>query len=344
VTLTTLEQLDRLADSWRRLAANAIPTEHLIWSRTVAAVYSAQYELNVVTAGPSDQPSAIAPLGMRNRRLELLGTREFFEPMDFVYEDERALEALAEELARNGAPLFLGRLPTSSPTIAALERAFGSRALIRSSEAPASPSIPLDESWTDPERKFSSDRRSDVRRARRRAEKEGAITSEVVAPGPDEVDPLLDEAFRIEAANWKGREGTALVHDDLRREFFTRYARAAAEAGILRMAFLRIGERGAAMQLAAESGGRFWLLKVGYDEEFKRASPGTLLLMESVKAAAERGLEGYELLGSVEPWTRMWTDQIREHVQLRVYPLRARGAPALASDAFAIARRRLRRK
>jgi CelD/BcsL family acetyltransferase involved in cellulose biosynthesis len=227
-----------------------------------------------------------------------------------------------------------------SPTGEALHKAFGRGTLFYTREAAPYPWIALDEGWREPEQKFNSDRRSDLRRARRRAEKEGDVTCEVISPRRDELGPLLEEVFRVEAAGWKGREGTALASDVLRREFFTEFAQGAADAGILRLAFLRIGERTAAVQLAAECGGRFWLLKVGYDEEFKRSSPGTLLMLETVRHAAERGLDSYEFLGTVEAWTRVWTEQERECVALRAYPPRPGGLAAAALDAGRFARRR----
>jgi len=134
---------------------------------------------------------------------------------------------------------------------------------------------------------------------------------------PTELDPLLEEAFQVEASGWKGHKGTALASDLLRQSFYRRYAAAACEKGILRLSLLRIGGRAAAMQFAVEWGKRFWLLKIGYDEEFSRCSPGTLLMLETLRYAAGRGLQSYEFLGVVEPWLAAWTKQVRTCVMLR---------------------------
>ena len=97
------------------------------------------------------------------------------------------------------------------------------------------------------------------------------------------------------------------------------------------------------MQLAVECAGRFWLLKIGYDQEFQRCSPGILLIRETVRYAAARGLRGYEFLGIVEPWTEAWTDEVRPCVSVRAYPARWAGVAALAVDLADYARRRLGR-
>src|SRR3989454_167719 len=117
---------------------------------------------------------------------------------------------------------------------------------------------------------------------------------------------ILAESFRVEAAGWKGRTGSALLSDPHRRQFYEKYATIASEKGILRLSFIRIGGEVAATQIAVESGGRFWLLKVGYDERFARCSPGHLLMVETLRYAAERGLRTFEFLGSAEPWTQVW--------------------------------------
>lgn len=264
---------------------------------------------------------------------------ELSEPGDLVHRDADALERLAACVARLPRPLHVARIEGSSPTVEALRRAYGRRAVFYSRDVAPYPWIPLDEGWQEPEQKFSSDRRSDMRRARRRAEQLGEVTSEVLSPRVEELPPLLDELFRVEAAGWKGREGTALAGDDRRRLFFRRFSELAAGAGFLRLALLRIGGRAAAVQLAAECGGRFWLLKVGYDEEFKRSSPGSLLMLETIRHAALRGLESYEFLGTAEAWTRVWTEHERACVALRTYPLRPRGFAAAALDAGQLARR-----
>lgn len=171
----------------------------------------------------------------------------------------------------------------------------------------------------------------------------GRLRCEVLAPTVDNVGPLLEEAFGVEAAGWKGREGSALSCDVKRGRFFKRYAALAARKGILRLCFLRIGGRAAAMQLAVEWANRFWLLKIGYDESFDRCSPGTLLILETVRYAAQRRLGSYEFLGTVEPWTRMWTRLERPCLSVAVYPAGLKGLAAVAAEATAVGSRKFRR-
>jgi CelD/BcsL family acetyltransferase involved in cellulose biosynthesis len=117
---------------------------------------------------------------------------------------------------------------------------------------------------------------------------------------------------------------------------------AAAQEGILRVAILSIADRVAAMQIGVESGGRYWLLKVGYREEYAKYSPGVLLMIATIRHAVQHGLDSYEWLGSEEPWIRSWTKVSRACVGMSAYPARPRGLVAIARDAASAGTRALR--
>jgi hypothetical protein len=294
----------------------------------------------------SDQPGALGPLVMRGRRLnrmECLGVDELYEPTDFPHSDPASLTCLVRALVELRRPLLLRRTLADSPVLAALREAFQSQGVLITRPATGYPWIALDSSWIEPEQKLSPSRRSSLRRGLRKAQEIGTVEYKVLSPSPYELPALLDETLKVEAASWKGRRGSALLSDPERRGFYQQYAAIASEKGILRLCFMRIGGHPAATQLAVESGGGFWLLKVGYDETFARCSPGNLLMLESLRYAAGRGLQTYEFLGSPEPWTQMWTTSVRPCVSVWAYPNNFRGMAAVASDAARFAWERLSR-
>jgi CelD/BcsL family acetyltransferase involved in cellulose biosynthesis len=348
--------IDRLATAWSDLErASTSPTQHFIWSSACAGAFHGAGDIQPTMVGNERGCTAIAPLIRTHEgvaRLELLGVNELFEPMDFLYSGPRALAALATRLAHQPLPLRLLRLPADSPTIAALQQAFKGRGLIRVAPISPCPTITLgraldpalDPGWAEPEQRFNSGRRSDFRRALRHAQQLGEVTFEILSPPPDRVGCLLDEALGVEAMSWKGDEGSALAHDPLRERFFRRYAHAASAQGILRLVFMRIDGRAVGMQIALECNQRFWLLKIGYDERVSRCSPGTLLMLHSVKYAATRGLESYELLGGAAPWTATWTTTLRSCVVLRAYPFTGPGLAALVVDTTRWVQQRARRR
>jgi hypothetical protein len=318
--------------------------QQYIWTEACHTSLPVKGDLSVVAVRTGLRAGAIAPLVRLSggiRRLEHLGVKYIHEPADFLYSDLGALNLLASAFVDLGSPLFLERLPADSPTITAIQDAFRGRGKVFLRPGKPYPRIVLNEDWAEPDRQLNSGRRSDLRRAIRNAEKAGLLRYEVLSPSPGELDPLLEEAFEVEAANWKGREGSAVARDTLRGQFYRKYAAAASEAGILRLCFLRIAGRAVAMQYAIECGGSFWLLKIGYREEFARCSPGMLLIAETIRYAVSRRLSSYEFLGTAASWTRIWTKDECASVSLRAYPTNVRGVAALAADAVRSARTRL---
>ncbi|HUY92118.1 MAG TPA: GNAT family N-acetyltransferase [Pirellulales bacterium] len=337
VTRTTVAEFAAWEAAWELLAAaSPSPMQSFAWIEAAAATTGAAGRLRLIGLQAGEHLTAVAPLvqfpGGWVRPWELLNLAKLYEPADLVAADAAALEALAGELARRGLPLCFGRLPAVSPTIEAIRRAYRRGWVVCRPQA-STPYIPLDESWSAPESKISSRRRSDFRRSQRHAAELGETSAEILSPAAEDVDRLLDLAFEVESRSWKGEQGTALARDAARGAFYCRYARQAASRGQLRVGFLRIGELAAAMQISVVASESLWVLKVGYDPQFQKASPGILLMVEQIKHAVAEGLASYELLGTVEPWIQVWTEHERKCVSLRAYPANFRGLTALASDA-----------
>jgi len=164
---------------------------------------------------------------------------------------------------------------------------------------------------------------------------------EMLKPGPDEVDRVLDLLVAVEATGWKGREGSALAARPDLQGFFREYARRASQHRHIRVAVLRIGDDVAAVELGIEAHGRVWGLKVAYDERFARSSPALQLIHASIRAADENGRTADEFLGSGESWQQRWKPERRDYVLTVLYPLSARAAVTAAYDLVSFAARRL---
>jgi hypothetical protein len=337
-------QLGDIAPFWRTLEGNmASPIQQCLWSESCCATLPLDGKVQFIVVKTGSQTGAIAPF-VRTKgilgRLEHLGVKILREPTDLMFSDTVALKNLANVLVKLGSPLFLNRIPADSPTVAAIQEAYRGRGLVLLRPAQPYPRILLHEGWRKPESQINSGRRSDLRRAARTAEKIGPLSYQILSPTPAQLGPILEEALEVEAASWKGSEGSAIAYDRLRGPFYRHYAAAASAAGILRLCFLRVAGKAVAMQFAVECARGFWLLKIGYREEFARCSPGMLLIAETIRYAASKDLVSYEFLGNADNWTRIWTQDEIQTVTIRVYPFRVRGVAALAADAFQAALRR----
>ena len=335
--IRSIDSLDRLAESWNSLRPEFnSPMQDFSWSQVCAKSICANDKLRIVVSSLDEKVVAIAPLIQSQgifSPLKMLGVGSLYEPMDFLYADPLALNSLAQALKQLGQAIALERVPSESPVIAALQQAYQRSGWVHISPSGLCPYIPLSTAWTTPEQQFNSGRRSDFRRAHKHAHKLGEVTYEILAPTPAEVESLLAEAYQVESKSWKGKIGSALAIDRNIGDFYRQYALKASQQGILRLCFLRIDGQAIAMQIAVEYDSRFWLLKVGYDENFSRCSAGNLLMLHTVKYAAESGFESYEFLGGEESWTKVWTQLVRSSVSIRIYPASISGIANFATDA-----------
>jgi CelD/BcsL family acetyltransferase involved in cellulose biosynthesis len=335
-----------LLAAWQQLEiAAAMPMQSLGFASALADTLCAGAEISVFAVGEGEELAGLLPLCRAPgpfARWTMLGAEETGEPGDALCLDPEAAALLAQAIVADGRALELHRIPAGSPLIPAIRAAMRGKGRVSVRPAGPMPTLALDASWQDPAAHFNAGRRSDFRRAARRADALGKVAFETLSPTPDDFDALFDEAVAVEVRSWKREAGTAIAVDRAKEECFRRFFRQACERGLFRMAFLRIDGKAVAMQMALEWQGRYWLFKIGFDEDFARCSPGTLLMLHSIGEAAARGLCAYELLGNVEPWiAQFWTQDAHDCVRLRAFPYNARGAAAFAGDALSWLRKRL---
>ena len=156
------------------------------------------------------------------------------EPGDLVWSSPEGLRELAAMLAAQPLPVFLERVPIDSPTVSMLRRAYAGRGMVQIRPAMPTPVIELDERWHAFDTCFNAGRRSDFRRAERRAHNLGEVSYEIHCPISEaELAALMGDAYSVEARSWKEQEGTSLTADAWQGEFFRRFTRDAMPTGQL---------------------------------------------------------------------------------------------------------------
>jgi len=184
------------------------------------------------------------------------------------------------------------------------------------------------------ERSLDARFRANLRRRRRKLAGHG----EVLLQRVDSLEGLgeaLEEGFRLEASGWKGEQGTAIACAPQTRSFYTALAKVAAEQRWLSLYFLKVGGRTVAFHFGLQVGGRYFLLKPGYDESLGECSPGQLLVDEVLRDLFHRGARELDFLGPRMTWKLDWTQRLRPHCWLFVL------RPTLKGRALHAARFRL---
>jgi CelD/BcsL family acetyltransferase involved in cellulose biosynthesis len=187
--------------------------------------------------------AALVPLV--RRRGALLGAMNCHTPeLGLLAEDPAAAAALGRAVFA-AAPhrVWIAALDPDGQALAAVRRGAGEagyRVAVRPYQS--APYLPIEGRWSDYRAGLSANLAKDLRRSRRRLDRQGEVAVEI-ADGRQRLDGLLAEAFAVEAAGWKGRRGTAIRSRPETRLFYTEVARWAAREGMLRLLFLRLDGR-----------------------------------------------------------------------------------------------------
>ena len=99
----------------------------------------------------------------------------------------------------------------------------------------------------------------------------------------DDPQPWIAALLRLESGGWKGRSGTALACHAEEQSFFEEIAAAAFNRGQLMMQMLTLDNRAIAVHCGLRSGDQAYALKIAYDEEYQKYSPGVQLEFEVIR-------------------------------------------------------------
>ncbi len=339
-TISDRQTFKNMKQEWNTLAAQFTSPflRHEWFEVCLDTLYPQGVSPRIVAVYSGNRLRAVAPLicvrraGVR--QLQVAGADMIHEPCGFLYDSEAALLELFHAVFEQGTSLALSRFNVKAQETEILRERWSKGRFRIDSRGASSLRVPLKSTWKEFEASMSSGRRSDLRGYRRRAERLGEVEFEVVEPEAGTLTRHLEEFYRVEASGWKRREGSAILCQPHTLRFYTDYARSAAEAGMLRLFFLRIGGKTIAARMAVEHSNRLWDLRLGFDETFRRCAPGVLLTHETLRYAVEGGLDAYEFLGRAEAWERHWPCEEEQYASMRVYPLSLEGQLSLVQDGF----------
>jgi len=338
--------IEALAREWSKLPQSRVnPLLAPEWF--AAAAHTFEQPAETLALRRQGALVGVAPLGVDLRagvrRLQPLGVRSLHEPSGLLYRDAEALQALCKALIARRSPFILQRMPLADPLRASLACAARRRGVLHEIPTAGAPCVHFagDGDVQAFEAQLSARRLQDFRRARRGLERLGPVTFDLRQTTVYTLAAELEEAMRIEASSWKSRAGTTPLRAGRLGTFYHDYAWRQAVNGNLRIAFLRVGDVGVAMQIMVEHDSRLWVIKVGYDEQWAEHSPGVQLMWEVMRYACAARFAGVELLGLAEGWTTIWARDVREYRTLIFYPFNLRGLGAALADVTQVLRQKV---
>ena len=336
--VSTTDRLMEIAPMWDQLVAAAGVTHPFVthtWIQAWWECFRGDAELFILLVRRDGEPIAIAPLmrvtermyGARRRCVRFIAN-DHTPRFDFIVASrpDEAYAAICKFLMSDSASwdvLQLHEVPSDSRTVEELSghaAQYDFLAGIR--HAAKSPVLPTTAGWDRYMETLSPKRRWFLRNRLKRLSKLGRVSLETISDGP-ELSQALQDGFRLEAAAWKGKAGTAIVCDPAIHRFYTTLAQRAATRGWLRLQFLTVDGRRVAFAYCLAFEQRIYLLKPGFDPDYAAFSPGSLLFylaLQDCHAASSVVL--YDFLGYDDEWKRQWADDFVDHQTLFLYAKR----------------------
>jgi CelD/BcsL family acetyltransferase involved in cellulose biosynthesis len=330
--------LVNLKKEWNNLAKTfGSPLLCHEWFYSCANAFYKESNLRIVIVRSKKEICAIAPLAKKKKGpfeyLEILGSSYLGEHSGFLYRDEQSLRTLMDGIIQLNRPFYLHRFSFDSPLTKLLSDTKSKRGIFIKRNTSGSPYVPICGTWDRFYGSLSPKRRYNLKYGQKIAKKIGNYNISIFNPQYKELKYTKKIAFEIEGSGWKGKRGSSILYNQKLHTFYNSYINEVNDKDIIRFGFLFLNEIPVAMVFGLEYQNRFWLLKIGYDEKYSKCSPGNLLIHETIRYAFDKGLRSYELLGSDEPWKRIWAkNNIRKYISLGFYTANIHGLAALFGD------------
>jgi CelD/BcsL family acetyltransferase involved in cellulose biosynthesis len=198
-------------------------------------------------------------------------------------------------------------LLTASPRPAALRQSAGAAAYLDL--------VPYDQQLA----RFSKGFRRNLRKQRNHLQRLGPVEFVCVDSGP-----ALDEAFEVfldlEAAGWKGREGTAIRRLGPEAEsFYREIARRLGRRSACEIYLLKAAGRVIGAQLCYLAADTCYMIKVAYDEHYEECSPGQTVIQHILERYGTRPPFSVVSFCSDEAWLRDLRPKAENVHELRVF-------------------------
>ena len=298
------------AETWDLLAAERPnPFFSSAWLSQWAKGHPAEQTRCATLCSPSGE--LLAGALFRTAPLGLASAASPSTDWDMVAVDEASRRRLWQHVARLGlsrlhlSGVYAGTRETDIACQALAEAGYGVLPSVR--EAP-SPYVTLPHSFEELVARQKSRSLKRQLKKRRDLDARGAVRLRTSSPGA-ELEHNFDEFLRVEAAGWKGREGTAIASKPQTEAEYRGFARAAAELGWLRLTLLALEDKVIAAHWTSA-----WAVSCSRSRPASTrrmpTSPGHALNMDVFEAAIAEGLRGVDLMGRAEDYKMAWADRV----------------------------------
>jgi len=166
-----------------------------------------------------------------------------------------------------------------------------------------------------------------IKRLERKAESELGPIQVRLINDPAALPEAYETFLSLEASGWKGGAGTstAIMHDARKVAFYRELLEQFSSDGLFQINLLELNGVPAAGQMCIRSGSTWYILKVGYNDEYKQYGTGNILMLAFLeKVSSSTGITELNLVSSPE-WADRWHLEKRTAYSVEYFNSSVRG-------------------
>ena len=172
--------------------------------------------------------------------------------------------------------------------------------------------------YAEYEKSLSRNFRSNLSKARNKLKDFSEYRVEVLQRGTP-VRHALSRFAALEDSGWKHDAGTSIASVPGLFDFYEDALVSLDESGLVEWHFLSADDIDLAGHVAFRTRDRLVLWKLGYQEQYRKMSPGSLLLAEVIAMESTKH-DGVEIdMTTEQPWYENWKMRNRPYAKIRIY-------------------------
>lgn len=330
-TIDSAEEFLALADQWGELSENAeadMPFTTFEWYKAWWQYFSKDKEMRLLvvhTSGDSQALVAVLPLmfdaGERVRKGSIWANTHSFRVGILCHREH--LEALGEftRYLGNSRDWEGLRIPYLHSTLLVHEafKKYLDRDKLKyiSTAGMQSPWLEVEGAFQDQMKALSRSRRETLNRKKRKMLNKSGGTVEITVGNVADIEQRLEHCWDISRNTWKERKGSSIASDKQRMAFYEAIAQSPREWLVLGL--LYIDGKPVAFEYNLLHKGTIYNLKLGFNEDFAKLSPGIVLRLSLLEWVYENNVEKYDYMGNTADYKTMFSTDIIKHEDLCIF-------------------------
>ncbi len=308
-------------DQWD--AINRTQGNHILLDSRIVSLYLKHFSKTPLLLGFSDDNTFPGAIILEPQRFGLwktfqpaqapLGLFILSNPVNIPFQIENLLHSLP------GLPLGFSATYQDSDfsILTQLENSMSRERIHFMDTARISLTGSFDEYW----KSRKKDMKENVDRRLRRLNEQSISIQLLENQEKSKMAACLQEYSRLESTGWKGKAGTAVSSSNIQGHFYQALLEIFSETQETIIFELIFNHQVVASQLALQRDENLFFLKMAYDENFKKFSPGFLLRkMILERLYHEEKIKKVEFYGRARKgWTDKWTEEFRSMFHMNFY-------------------------